>query len=64
MRKDLSFVGTTSVTVGLDPDEYRGLTQSQVTEMVLQVLRGVAPGVDFWEPDVEHAVGELIDAGT
>lgn len=54
-RIPLSFVGTTSKSITLDPAEFRGMGVPAITEEIKSVLRGIAPDVDFFEDDLVEA---------
>lgn len=58
-REVLTFVGTTSKTISLDPAEFVGMPLPAITEEIKSVLRGIAPDVDFFEQDVVEAANTL-----
>lgn len=60
MRFD--FVGTTSQSVDLSPDEFAGLSVPQITAEILETLSSIAPHVDFFEADVEAASRIVADS--
>jgi hypothetical protein len=62
-RMHFTFVGTTSKSVSLDPREYRGKSLPTITKQVMDVMRSIAPDVDFFEEDIVEAASELVYAG-
>jgi hypothetical protein len=57
--RQYEFVGTTCTALSLDPAEFAGLTISQITGEILDVLAAIAPGVDFFPADIVEAANDL-----
>lgn len=54
-----TFVGTTSASVDLDPEEYRGLPVPRITQEIKAVMSSIKPDVDFYEEDMVLAAHEI-----
>jgi len=61
-RLSFSFVGTSEHPMSIDPAEYRGMKVPAITATLLNTLRSIAPGVDFFEQDVEMAAIAVAEA--
>jgi hypothetical protein len=58
-RLNFEFCGTKSTPMSIDPTEYKGLSVPRITSAILQQLRSISPGVDFFEQDIELAAIEI-----
>lgn len=54
-RVPLTFVGTTSKSIALDPAEFHGMSVPAITDQIKSILAGIAPDVDFFEQDIVDA---------
>lgn len=60
---DFEFVGTTTVSVKLDPGEYVGMDYPGVVMDIEMLLMGIAPGVNFFPDDVCFAATHIVSQG-
>lgn len=53
------FAGAALEYLDLCVEEYRGLSTSQIGDSILEVLRGIAPGVSFFPEEVVEAAESI-----
>lgn len=63
-RLDFAFVGTSTHSLSLDPDEFARLPTPRVEAEIMRMLRSIAPDVSFFPDDVALAAVALADAAT
>ena len=61
MRKEFTFVGSTSTPLSFDPAEFRGLSLHEAELEVKRMLLAVTPQVDYWPEDIAYAALELVN---
>lgn len=63
-RIDFEFMGTRSVALRLDPEEFRGMPVPKITGEILSMLRSLEPDVSFFNDDVQLAAEQLSASGS
>lgn len=58
-RKQFTFDGMSTHTISVDPREFRGMPVVAITSEIRDVLASIAPGVSFFENELEAAASEL-----
>lgn len=58
-RKTFTFDGMSTHNVSFDPREFRGMPIVAITAEIKEVLASIAPGVSFFENELEAAASEL-----
>ena len=61
-RIPLSFVGTTTATLDLDPAEFRNKTAIGIQGDIIKILADIHPSVSFFPADIELAAYEVASA--
>lgn len=58
----LSFVGTTTATIDLDPVEFHNRTPLGIQGEIIKILADIHPSVSFFPADIELAAHEVANA--
>ncbi len=58
-RQQFQFAGTKIVNLSLDPREFKGQSQPQITEAIMKLLKEIDRDVDFFEQDVVMAADDI-----
>ncbi len=61
-RLQFDFTGSTQHPLSLDPSEFKGVPLPKITEEIKNLMRSIAPGVDFAGSDLELAAEAVAEA--